>query len=218
MRVEPSYADLDQRDIDAETSMARTEQSGAELQLIVDGAVQSVLVREGETPHGYWPALVPVRRPRRALILGLGGGTLVQLLRQRWPDVDIAGVDDDANVLRLAESDFGLNGASLRIEHLDAAEYVAACRERFDLVVVDLYRGEVAAPFVQNRKFIRRVRSLTTPGGTVVWNLHRDRRSNLLRRRCAAGLLPERRILAGLNLVLHLQRRGRRRVSNGGKA
>jgi spermidine synthase len=208
---------LDQRDANPETPNVRTEQSGTERQLVVNGAVQSVLVGEGETPRGYWPALVPVRRPRRALILGLGGGTLVQLLRRRWPEIEIVGVDDDSDVLRLARSDFGLDGTSVRIEETDGAEFVATCRERFDLVVVDLYRGEVAAAFVQSRRFIRRIRSLTMPGGTVVWNLHRDRRSDLLRRRCGAGLLLERRIFAGLNLVLHLQRRGRRRVSNGGR-
>jgi spermidine synthase len=210
--------EFDQRKPDFETSEARTEHVGTELRLVVDGAVQSVLVREGETPHGYWPALVPARRPRRVLILGLGGGTLVQLLRRRWPDLQIVGVEDDSEVLRLAQSQFGLDGPTLRIEQVDAAEFVAACREHFDLVVVDLYRGETAAPFVQSRKFIRRIRSLTAPGGTVVWNLHRDRRSDLLRRRCGAGLLLERRVLVGLNLVLHLQRRARRRASNSGRA
>ncbi len=178
------------------------------LRLVVDGAVQSVQVGDG-TPPGYWPALVPERRPRSALILGLGGGTAVHLLRRRWGDVAITGVDDDVDVLRLARSQFGLDAVPLTIVEADARAYARGCRRQFDLVIVDLYRGETAADFLASRSFVREVRQLVTPGGTAVWNLHRDRRSARLRRLATRGTLPVRRVLAGLNLVLHVRRRAR---------
>jgi hypothetical protein len=176
------------------------------LRLVVDGAVQSVSLGSGR-PAGYWPALVPERRPRTALVLGLGGGTVVHLLRQRWPDVEITGVDDDPEVLTLARSRFGLDRVRLAIVAADARDYVRVRRERFDLVIVDLYRGEVPADFLASRSFARAVRQLVAPGGVAVWNLHRDRRSRLLRRIAGRGMVPERGVLVGLNLVLHFRRR-----------
>jgi spermidine synthase len=75
--------------------------------LLVDGVVQSVAVEPGLEVGGYWSALLPSVRPRRALVLGLGGGTLVHLLRRRFGDVSIVGVEVDENVLALAESELG---------------------------------------------------------------------------------------------------------------
>jgi spermidine synthase len=186
------------------------ERAGDELRLIVDGAVQSVAVGADETPRGYWRALLPVRRPASALILGLGGGTVVHLLRRQSRSIRITGVDDDPRVLVLARRHFGLEDGATAIVEADAREFVRRCQQHFDLVVVDLFRGEEIAGFVGQREFIRRIRSLVSAGGTLVWNLHRDRRGSSLRRRVGAGLRPDRRVLAGLNLVLHFRRRRRR--------
>jgi spermidine synthase len=176
-----------------------------ELRLLVDGAVQSVAVG-ATTPRGYWPALLPEQEPKSALILGLGGGTVAHLLRRRWRDVSITGVDDDAEVLRLARSRFGLDTLNVEIVEADARVYTRRCARFFDLVVVDVYRGEVAAEFLNSGAFIRSVRQLVNPGGTAVWNLHRDRRGALLRRRAGRGMVLDRGVITGLNLVLHFRR------------
>jgi len=186
-----------------------------ELRLVVDGAVQSVAVHAGETPRGYWRALVPARPASRALILGLGGGTVAYLLRRQSSNLSITGVDDDAQVLALARNAFRIDDARVNVVQADAREYARRCGHRYDLVIVDLFRGEALAPFVAQRGFIRRVRSLVTPGGTLVWNLHRDRRSAALRRRAGLGLSLDRRVLAGLNLVLHFRRRRYRKAGGG---
>lgn len=187
------------------------EAADGEVRLVADGAVQSVAVRPGELPRGYWPAMVTERRPADALILGLGGGTVVHLLWRRHGMLPVVGVDNNAAILALGRRAFGLETPELLIVEADAGEYVRACTRRFGLVVVDVFDGERLPDFVASRQFIRRVRALTRPGGTVVWNLHRDRRSQVLRRRAGRGMLAERRILAGLNFVLHLRRRSRRR-------
>ena len=185
------------------------EVADGETRLVVDGAVQSVALRTGERPRGYWPAMLPRRRPSSALVLGLGGGTIVQLLWERFGPLPIVGIDDDRAVLELGRRRFGLDRPELMAIQADARQYVRACRRRFALVIVDVYRGERLPDWASGRDFVRRVRSLAEPGGTVVWNLHRDRRGASLRRRAVAGMLLERRVLAGLNLVLHLRRRRR---------
>ena len=191
------------------------EQVNGELRLVVCGSVQSVGLVPGVEPHGYWTAMVPDNRPEQALVLGIGGGTVAHLLWQRYPELAIIGIDDDQITLELARNQFGLETPLLRLQHADAADFVRGARAQFDLVIVDLFVGEAIAEVVNNRRLQRGVRSLAAPGGTVIWNLHRDRRGSVLRRRVGSGLLLRRRILVGLNLVLHLHRRRRRRREQG---
>jgi hypothetical protein len=189
---------------------ARVEVEGDELRLVAGGSVQSVAVVPGVRPRGYWPAMLPRRRPAGALILGLGAGTIAHLLWQIAPDLPIVGVEQNQSVLDLGRERFGLDSPLLRAIHQDARAFVRDCRERFDLVIVDLFNGEELAPCVETGAFRRRVRSLVEPGGTLVWNLHRDRRSHTMRRRALQSVQLDRRILIGLNAVIHVRRRRRR--------
>src|SRR5215212_3085627 len=71
--------------------------------LLVQGVVQSVGVDGPGAREGYWGHMLPDVRPSRALILGFGGGTLAHLLQDRFGPIHIVGVDDDDEVLALAE-------------------------------------------------------------------------------------------------------------------
>jgi spermidine synthase len=183
------------------------QESDGELRLVVEGAVQSVAVRDGETPRGYWQALIPSQTASTALILGIGGGTAAHLLRRKSPSTRITGVDNDPRVLDLARSAFGLDSTGVQLVLADARDFVAACGTRYDLVIVDLFRGEALDPIASSWAFQRGLHSIVMPGGTLVWNLHRDRRSAMARRRAGSGLLLLKRVFAGLNLVLHFHRR-----------
>jgi spermidine synthase len=197
----------------AESPAPALETAGGEQRLIVDGAVQSVAVQGDKTPKGYWPALVPRRVASSALILGFGGGTVAHLLRRESAAMTMTGVDNDPRVLDLARSAFGADAAGIRLILADAEEFVRECSDRYGLVIVDLFCGETLATSATRRAFLRGVRSLVCPGGTLVWNLHRDTRGAIARRRVGSGLLLDMRIFAGLNLVLHFHRRRYRRVA-----
>src|SRR5579884_2473339 len=90
--------------------------------LEVGGVTQSVAVPEqGEAPVGYWRLMLPGECPRRALLLGLGGGTIAHLLARRCPEVEMVGVDADETVLALALQEFALDALPhLHIEVADA--------------------------------------------------------------------------------------------------
>jgi spermidine synthase len=190
------------------------EETDGELRLLVGGAVQSVAVTGARTPRGYWPGLIPRQTVSSALILGMGGGTVAQLLRRKSAEMQITGVDSDPRVLSVARSAFGIDSVGARLVAADAGEFVQECLERYDLVIVDLFLGETLTPLASNRTFIRRVRLLVNPGGILVWNLHRDVRSAIARRRVGAGLPLRMRVFAGLNLVLHFRRRRYRPVKS----
>lgn len=74
--------------------------------ILVDGVVQSVAVEAAE--RGYWAALVPEVRPRAALVLGLGAGTVAALLARRFGPLSTVGVDNDADMVTHGPDALGL--------------------------------------------------------------------------------------------------------------
>jgi spermidine synthase len=176
--------------------------------LLVDGVVQSISPVDGLASGGYWAAMVPDERPRHALILGLGGGTLARLLQARFSGrLRMIGVDNDPGVLHLARAAGWLPDDGLHVVVGDAFEFIAASTERFDYIAVDLFRGEAFIARALARPFLRALRDRLEPRGRLVVNLFRDRRS--LARAQRVGLLfelLEQRQVGG-NLVIHARRR-----------
>ena len=169
--------------------------------LLVNGAVQSVLA---DDPDGYWVRMVPDVKPRRALLLGLGAGTIARLLHERFGEVPIVGVDDDLAVIDFAR-ELLRDLPDLAIEHGDAFEYVAraaAAGEHFDYVAVDLYRGDYLAHGVVGRPFLRGLRALGEPRGLVIFNLFYERRVYDRIRRIERVFRVIKRELVHRNLVL----------------
>ena len=139
--------------------------------LIVDGAVQSVAPEDGHRGSGYWAAMIPDVRPRRALILGLAAGTVVHLLTRRFGPVPIVAVDDDPELVEIARSEFSLDLANLEVTIGDAFAYVQTSTERFDLILIDLYHGHQPARGLVSRPFLAGLRRILEPKGQVVFNL-----------------------------------------------
>jgi spermidine synthase len=140
--------------------------------LLVDGVVQSVEAESAAS--GYWQAMLPENRPAATLVLGVGGGTIVHLLREAFGEVRVIGVDDSPAVLELGRAEFGLAAANLSLVEGDAFAYVHSNVEQFDFIVVDLYRGGRLARGVLALPFLRTLASRLREGGTVAFNLFRD--------------------------------------------
>lgn len=140
--------------------------------LIIDGAVQSVAPEDGHRGSGYWAAMIPNVRPKRALILGLGAGTVAHLLTRRFGPVPIVAVDDDAETVAVARDEFDLNLENLEIIIGDAFEFVEACQERFDLILVDLYHGSRPAAGLVSRPFLDGLVRILDRHGQIVFNLY----------------------------------------------
>jgi spermidine synthase len=145
--------------------------------LVTDGVILSVAVGEADPPFGYWVAMLPARKPASALLLGLGAGTLAQLLTRRFPDLPMIGVDNDPELLAFARDHFNLDLPNLEIVVADAFDYVARCDRRFDFVAVDLFVGSAFERGVLSRPFLRRLNSIASAEGEIVFNLFRERRS-----------------------------------------
>jgi predicted O-methyltransferase YrrM len=195
--------------------------------LEVGGVTQSVSIPDDEPvvdgeprpgPRGgYWGLMLPPGCPRRALLLGLGGGTVATLLARRCPDIAITGVERDPTVVAVARESFGLDALPrLTIEQADAIAWMEArvgalqlggaqdIGERFDLVCIDLFEAGRLAAGALTTRFLRQVAALLAPGGVATINLMVTGRINEQIHRIERVFSVQRRLRTRGNLILHL--------------
>ena len=179
--------------------------------LEVGGVVQSVSVpasspddasapRDAEPRPGpgggYWGLLLPPGCPGRALLLGLGAGTVAQLLARRCPDTALVGVERDPQVLVVAREAFALDGlARLEVVEADAftwvAEHAVSAPGTFDLICLDLFEAGRLAP-----------------GGTLTVNLMVTARTPEQVQRLRRVFTVTRELRLRGNLVVHARPAG----------
>ncbi|MCC7106947.1 MAG: hypothetical protein IT307_17575 [Chloroflexi bacterium] len=190
--------------LDETTGRVRIGEDDGRIALLVDGVVQSLDPGSPAVEQGYWSAMLPSVRPERALILGLGGGTLVHLLHRRFGPVPVVGVDSDTAVVDLVRALEWLDLPGLRVEVADAFQYVYQTRERFDFVAVDLFQGSHFQRAALSRPFLRRLRGLGAGHGRprIALNLFNDRRLASALHRVGSVLEVQRTVRVGLNLVI----------------
>jgi spermidine synthase len=139
--------------------------------LRVGGVIQSVEVNERHIAD-VWDAMLPLRRPASALILGLGGGSIATLMTRRWGPLPITGVERDTEIVEIARREFGMDQLDhLTIVTADAFAWMRSCRQTFDAICVDLYVAGKLAHGALSASFLRDVRRSLAPNGEVTYNL-----------------------------------------------
>lgn len=110
--------------------------------------------------------------PSDLLLLGLGGGSVPAILREELGiKAPIVAIELDPNMLELARTHFALDRhADLKVVLGDATIQVHALRQRFDLVLVDLFDDLDLAYGVDARSFIHGLRDRCADGGVVCFN------------------------------------------------
>ncbi|MDH5274198.1 MAG: spermidine synthase-like protein, partial [Gammaproteobacteria bacterium] len=113
--------------------------------------------------------------PRRILMIGLGGGSLVKFCSRRLPSTHVTAVEIDANVIALREH-FRIppDGKDLRVVHGDGARYVADLVDvtQFpDVLLVDAYDRNGISPSIAEYEFLEHSRRILRDTGVFVMNL-----------------------------------------------
>ncbi len=110
--------------------------------------------------------------PRALLILGLGGGSLAKYCHRHLPDARIVVVERDRDVLAL-RGEFAVppDDARFRVVADDAAAYVAASRDRWDVVLLDAFDRHGRAPGLDHDAFYAEIRDRLWPNGLLVANV-----------------------------------------------
>ena len=160
----------------------RVIQDHQERRLMVHGETLSVYPLDGDWSdvrrEYWWHALAEAPLPRRprALLVGLGGGTQLHLLRALAKPRAIAAVERDPVILKAAHEWFGLRDLG-GVEYLctdadTAAATLAAAGRRFEFVMEDVDYGDGGERSVP---LIRALAGLVARGGVLVANRHRRR-------------------------------------------
>ena len=148
------------------------------LQFEVGGDEQSVIWLDD--PRGLalaytratMAALAVVPEPRRALMIGLGGGTMATFLHQRYPELHIDCVEIDPAVVEVAKRFFAFKpDARMRVHVGDGRRFVERSKDHYDLVILDAYGADNIPLHLATEEFLRAVRARLTPGGVVASNV-----------------------------------------------
>src|SRR3989338_4259578 len=111
---------------------------------------------------------------KNCLILGLGGGSLVKVVKKYWPEAKIVGVDIDPVMVDLGKKYLGLDKSDVNIYIEDAYDFLIQNSKlkskNYDLILVDLYVGDEFPKKFEDDNYIQHTRSVLASSGVVVFN------------------------------------------------
>lgn len=114
-------------------------------------------------------------KPRRALILGMGGGALARTLLASFPALEIDAVELRPAVVEAAHEALGLpRDPRLAVHIMDAGEFVRnAPSSTYDLVLTDLFDAQGMVSLLADEDFQRACARILAPRGALASNLWR---------------------------------------------
>ena len=118
----------------------------------------------------YYVASICSKVPEEsdALILGVGGGALANILQNNL-GFNVDAVELDRRVPEVARRYFGLSD-KVNIIVDDARHYLEETPKKYDVIVFDAYRGEFPPPHVFSLESLTRAKSLLKKDGLIVVN------------------------------------------------
>jgi len=117
-------------------------------------------------------------RPRSALLIGLGGGSLARFLLHHLPDCRVDAAEPRSAVIDIAREHFALaEHPRLRIFPVGGAEFLAGQPpDTYDLILVDAFDASGLAAEVTTDSFMQACHSVLTADGVLSVNLWASRR------------------------------------------
>lgn len=111
-------------------------------------------------------------RPRRMVLIGLGGGSLVKFCHHRLPAAHLTVVENNRDVISLRDA-FRVppDGPNLQVLEADGATYIEAAGKGIDVLLVDAFDKEGYAPALASPEFLERARCKLAGSGVLVINL-----------------------------------------------
>ena len=111
--------------------------------------------------------------PRRALMVGLGGGSLAKFIYHRLPHTSAEALEINPDVVAIARRYFQLpvGDERLTVRVCDAAEFIEREGPGYDAILVDGYDDDTPPEALSSRKFYLSCRRRLDPGGVMVVNL-----------------------------------------------
>jgi predicted membrane-bound spermidine synthase len=101
----------------------------------------------------------------RALLIGLGGGTVAKQMEKHHVNYDA--VEIDGRLPKLAEKYFGLKTAVANTAIDDGRHYVNVCKKKYDLIIIDALLGENVPSHLLSLECFQKMKTLLNPNGKI---------------------------------------------------
>jgi len=139
-------------------------------------------------------------KAKSCLILGLGCGTVADLIAKKWPEAQITGIEIDKEVIEIGKIYFNLGKIrNLSILNEDAIWWITSklslmSKQKYDLILVDLYKGQEFPPEAESDEFLEGLKKLLAEDGQIIFNRlnfgeHREKSHEFLEK--LKGSFPE---------------------------
>ncbi|MES2997562.1 MAG: methyltransferase domain-containing protein [Verrucomicrobiota bacterium] len=173
-----------------------------EVEFRVEGAIHAWFHRRKFLTGLAWDliaagSLLGKPAPQSVLMLGLAGGTAFRILRHLLPDARLVAVDIDAEIVALAREHMALEKCGIEVHIADAYPWLAKNREKFDVVIDDIYlagKTDVFRPQSWDSRILRDLSRAVSPGGVLAANLvtgHGHRNMQSFTRRTLVEHFPQ---------------------------
>lgn len=109
---------------------------------------------------------------RSVLVLGMGGGSVIESLRTKYKyTYPIVAVEIDPVVIEIAEDEFGITKYNdLEVVCADAATFLEETEQNFDLIIVDLFIGQHVPERFYGKAFWQDIEKHTNKSGKILFN------------------------------------------------
>lgn len=154
--------------------------AGQTRRLYTDGVFHSQYNPRNPVTGSIWDLLLlpafffPKEKVRRILVLGVGGGAVIQQFKYFLEPEYIVGVELNPNHLYVARNYFGVTHSNVKLVEADAKRWVENYRgQPFDLVVDDLFAeqdGEPVRAIEVNGAWFKSLSKIVSGNGGLVFN------------------------------------------------
>ena len=138
--------------------------------------VQSVYMKNDSLTGMYYdyalgaPVMAGKEDPK-VLVLGMGTGTFALQCKRYFPKAEIAGVEIDEKITKLAHEYFGLTD-DIPVVTYDGRAYLNADKGKYDVIMVDAYQ-DITIPFqMSSVEFFTLVKEHLSDGGVMIVNMN----------------------------------------------
>jgi len=144
--------------------------------LLLDSAYSSGERSDGSSLFEYETEVKKIYllldNPKRALVIGVGAGTQIEDLKKEFSNVVVDEVEIDAKIPEIGSKYFHLrfdNRTNIIID--DGRRYVKTTGRKYDIVVLDVFRGRSVPAHLTSVEFVRELKNVTNPGALIIMNL-----------------------------------------------
>lgn len=103
----------------------------------------------------------------KTLLLGLGGGSIAKKISEKGFAVDVCELDK--RIAAVAKKYFYLSD-KVNITVDDARHYIRTCKKKYDVIVLDMFKGEDPPTHVFTEESLEEIKNMLNPDGIVFVN------------------------------------------------